>query len=124
MSLAAPTVSAEQFVDLVVRSEHLVVDFFAPWCAPCQMMAPHFERIARRHADMTFVKVDTDEHPELAAALDIQSLPTIMVFRQGVWLCTEVGNQSPGSLRQLVGKTQKIDMDAVHAAAVYPMSES
>ena len=109
-------VDTATFTDLMARSDHLVVDFFAPWCAPCRTMAPHFERVARANQGVDFIKVDTDEEQTLAALLEIRSLPTVMVFRQGVLLCTEVGAQPPAALRALVSKTANVDMAEVHAA--------
>ena len=60
-----------------------VIDFWAPWCGPCRIMGPQFERAASLRPDYRFAKVDVDEQPELAAAFSIRSIPTVAVLRDG-----------------------------------------
>ena len=61
----------------------VVVDFWAPWCGPCRMMAPHFEQAARDMPHIRFVKVNSDEAPQASAQFGIRSIPTLIVFSQG-----------------------------------------
>jgi thioredoxin 2 len=62
----------------------LVVDFWAPWCGPCKMMAPAYEQVAARLAPrVQLAKLDTEAEPELAARFGIRSIPTLVVFRNG-----------------------------------------
>jgi thioredoxin 2 len=68
----------------------VVVDFWADWCGPCKMMAPHFETAARELPDVRFVKVDSDASPQSSARYGIRSIPTLIVFRNG----NEVARQS------------------------------
>ena len=60
-----------------------VIDFWAPWCAPCRMMAPQLERAAQMRPDYRFAKVNVDEQPELADAFNVRSIPTLAVLRDG-----------------------------------------
>jgi thioredoxin len=79
--------TSEHAVDRVMTSgETAVIDFWAPWCAPCRAVAPHFEAVARRYADagarVAFYKIDTEAQPRLAEAFHVRSIPT-MVFVNG-----------------------------------------
>jgi thioredoxin 2 len=68
----------------------VVVDFWAEWCGPCKMMAPHFETAARKLRDVRFVKVDSDASPKTSALYGIRSIPTVILFKGG----REVARQS------------------------------
>jgi len=92
----------------------VVVDFWAPWCAPCRSFAPTYEAASETHADVIFAKVNTEEEQELAAAFNIRSIPTLMLFREQVILYAEPGALPPAALEDILGKARAIDMDAVH----------
>lgn len=72
-----------------------VIDFWAPWCAPCRALAPHFEAVAAQHAGdepaVRFYKVNTEAHPQLAAAFNIRSIPTMVLVHDGEVLDVVVG---------------------------------
>jgi len=78
-------VGPEQALNLISRSSlPVLVDFFSPTCGPCQMMAPVLDRLARRRAgEIMVVKVNVNKYPELAARLNIQAVPTLIVFHRG-----------------------------------------
>jgi len=93
----------------------LIIDFWAPWCGPCRQFGPTFEAAAEKHADVTFAKINTEEQQELAAALRIRSIPTLMVFRENVLLFQQAGALSASQLEELLTQVKAVDMTQVHA---------
>ena len=92
----------------------LIIDFWAPWCGPCRGFAPVFEKAAEAHPEVTFAKVNTDVEQEIANALQIRSIPTLMVFREQVLLFSQPGALSGGQLNELLEQVKKVDMAEVH----------
>lgn len=94
-------VNERDFETEVLRADGLVlVDFYAPWCGPCKMLAPLLEQLAPQYAGrVRFVKVNVDEAPRLAMRYEITGVPTLMLFRGRLILDTWVGLPSPRALR-------------------------
>lgn len=77
-------INKNNFQEEVVRSEKpVLVDFWATWCGPCRMVSPIIDEIAQERSDIKVVKINVDEEPELAAAFQIVSIPTLMVIKGG-----------------------------------------
>ncbi len=106
-------IDAQGFDDAIAQPGIVLVDFWAPWCGPCRAFAPVFERAAARNPDVTFAKVNTEEQSELAAEFDIQSIPTLMVIREGVVLYNRAGMLPPAALDKLIESARAVDMAAV-----------
>jgi thioredoxin 1 len=90
---AAAQVTDSTFKQEVIDSDILVlVDFWAPWCGPCRMVAPVVDEIAQQYeGQVKVVKVNTDENPQVASQYGIRSIPTLMIFKEGVRVDMVVG---------------------------------
>ena len=91
--MAEITITKENFTDEVIKSNKpVLVDFWATWCGPCQMLAPIIEEIANEYEGKVKVgKINVDEQPELANMYKVSSIPTVMVFKGGDVISTSVG---------------------------------
>lgn len=109
--------STADFDATVQGNDIVIIDFWAPWCGPCRGFAPVFEQVSEEHADIRFVKVNTDEEPDLAGHFGIRSIPTLMVFREQVLIFEQAGALPKGALNDLIGQVRALDMVEVHRTA-------
>ena len=103
------------FNDILSGDKTVIIDFWAPWCGPCRQFAPTFEAAATKHEDVVFAKVNTEDEQGLAAAFNIRSIPTLMVFRERVMLFNQAGALPPAQFEELITQVKAIDMAQVHA---------
>jgi thioredoxin 1 len=113
--MATVTITGDNFKPTIEKGGIVLLDFWAEWCGPCRQFAPVFEKASETHQDVTFGKIDTVDQQELASAIDIQAIPTLMLFRDGVLLFRESGALPPAALEQLVTQAKALDMAKVKA---------
>ncbi|HEX4455020.1 MAG TPA: thioredoxin [Kofleriaceae bacterium] len=113
--MATVTITGDNFKQTIEKGGIVLLDFWAEWCGPCRAFAPVFEKASETHQDVTFGKIDTEDQQELAGAIEIQAIPTLMLFRDGVLLFRESGALPPAALEQLVSQAKTLDMEKVKA---------
>ncbi|EAW34650.1 thioredoxin [Lyngbya sp. PCC 8106] len=103
---AAPQVTDASFKQDVLESDvPVLVDFWAPWCGPCRMVAPVVEEIAEQYAGkVKVVKLNTDENPTVANQYGIRSIPTLMIFKEGQRVDMVVGAVPKTTLANTIEK--------------------
>ena len=112
------------FEDTVTADGITLVDFWAEWCGPCKMFGPIFEETAAENPDCTFAKVDTEANQDLAGALGIMSIPTLMIFRDGIQLFAQPGALPKSALDDLLSQVRALDMDEIRSQLAEESSDS
>jgi thioredoxin 1 len=114
-TMATVDLTADTFEATVEEGGILFIDFWADWCGPCKAFAPVYERVSEAFPDVVFGKVDTEAEQELAGAFGIRSIPTTVVFKEGIGVFMQPGALPEDALKDLVAKVKELDMDEVRA---------
>lgn len=111
--MAIVELTKDNFEQVVTSNATVIIDYWAPWCGPCRGFAPVFEKVAEKHPDVVFAKVNTDEEQEIASHFQIRSIPTLMAFREQIIVFSQPGALPQGAFEQVVEKVKDLDMDEV-----------
>ena len=102
--------------DETVQDGIVLIDFWAAWCGPCRQFAPVFERVSEKNPDVTFAKVDTEAERDLGAMYGVTSIPTLVVYRDGIPVFGRPGALPQAMLEDLLSQIRGLDMDKVRAS--------
>lgn len=111
--MATVELNTENFDEIVGGNNFVIVDFWAPWCGPCQSFGPVFEETSEKNEDIVFAKVNTEEQQDLAAHFQVRSIPTLMIFRDQVVIYAQPGALMGSQFEQLIEQARELDMDDV-----------
>jgi len=112
--MAVIELTKDNFEQTVTDNDFVIVDFWAPWCGPCQGFAPVYDKISEEHEDIVFAKVNTEDEQELAGYFQVRSIPTLMIFREKVIIFSQPGALPESGLKDVISKAQELDMTMVH----------
>ena len=113
--MATVEINEPGFSDIIDNNSIVFLDFWASWCGPCVAYGPVYERVSEDFPDVVFGKIDTEAEPQLAQSFNIRSIPTTIVFKEGIGVFMQPGALPEEALRDLVEKISELDMDEVRA---------
>lgn len=108
--MSVVTLNESNFGQAIEGEGITVVDWWAPWCGPCKSFAPTFEAVAAAHPEAVFGKVNTEDNPSLGSAFQIRSIPTLMIFRDGIMVFNQAGMLPKKVLEDVLSQVAALDM--------------
>ena len=106
-------IGAQTIDDIIGKNSIVLIDWWAEWCGPCKMFGPIYEKVSNNHPEIVFAKVDTEAEQQLSASAQIQSIPTLMAFKDQVLIFSQAGALQEPQLDQLIQAIKDVDMDEV-----------
>lgn len=122
--MATLELTHESFGTHIEKDGITIVDFWAEWCGPCKMFGPIFEKASEKYPEITFGKVNTEAEQQLAVEADISSIPTLMLFRDGILLYNRPGAIPAEALDEIISAIQGLDMDEVRSEITKQLEET
>ncbi|NYI57345.1 thioredoxin [Cellulomonas soli] len=122
--MATTELTAQTLGSTITDNDIVLVDFWAEWCGPCKRFGPIFEQSSEVNPGVVHAKVDTEAEQELAAELQITSIPTLMAFREGILVFRQPGALPAPALAQVVEAVKGLDMDEVRAKIAEQAAQS
>ena len=108
-NMATMNLTKDNFESTIENNPIVVIDFWAEWCGPCKSFAPTFEAASEQHSDVVFGKIDTESEPDLAAYFNIRSIPTLIAFREQIFVFGQPGALPPQNLEELISEQPQQD---------------
>ena len=103
--MAAKSINRKEYDRLILEKKPVLVDFWAPWCGYCRRIGPALDKLAGEREDVLIVKVDIDQEPELASQEQIEVIPTLVLYREGLELGSIVAPESKARIEEFLAES-------------------